>query len=77
VADAVDPLHATLARLAALSGHDMQRGLTVMRGNDARYLALLSRFAEHHGCDAEHSGQRGPEAFGAHALSPHHAAAEL
>ena len=46
-----------LDRLAALPGHDVQRGLHLLRGRADRYLGLLQRFAEWHGMDPTRLGQ--------------------
>ncbi|OYU82482.1 MAG: hypothetical protein CFE45_27230, partial [Burkholderiales bacterium PBB5] len=43
---------AVLDRLAALPGHDVQRGLHLLRGRADRYLGLLQRFVEWHRVDA-------------------------
>ena len=51
-ADAEHP-EATLERLNALAGLDVQHGLTTLRGNAEKYLALLRRFVETHLNDME------------------------
>ena len=42
---------AMLARLAILQGFDAARGLTVLRGETSKYLALLRRFVQSHSTD--------------------------
>ncbi|AWI78991.1 histidine kinase [Parazoarcus communis] len=41
----------TLAFLTTLPGIDVTRGLAALRGNSAKYLSLLSRFADAHAAD--------------------------
>jgi len=40
-----------LARLAETPGVDVERGLAALRGNSAKYLALLGRFVDAHAED--------------------------
>lgn len=42
-----------LERLDALPGMSVQRGLSALRGNAVKYLALLRRFVEAHLCDMD------------------------
>jgi CheY-like chemotaxis protein len=44
-------LTASLERLAGLPGLNVEQGLSMMRGNSAKYLDLLRRFADHHADD--------------------------
>jgi PAS domain S-box-containing protein len=44
-------LTASLERLAGLPGLNVEQGLSMVRGNSAKYLDLLRRFADHHADD--------------------------
>jgi CheY-like chemotaxis protein len=47
----------TLARLAALPGHNLANGLQLLGGRERPYLQLLHRFLEHHGSNPDRLDQ--------------------